>query len=174
MDPNNIKQFVILLKKEIQERILNQREGLLKEELVLLLKQEKYNICQNFDDFVAIQFEYDSPIDFYFVGYPTTELFDNWNETAIISLDPEVGYKQFRDLRNEYISDQLLFNIEFGTAYQKMIENLQIEFFTKCWKFAKEQTNSKKRCFLFEHDMSTCWDCDYDERIHESEIKIRV
>ena len=167
-------QILEHIKNEIEQELLIPRIKLLTLELTQLLLQEKYNICEDFDKFIALQFEYNTPLDFYFVGYPTTELFDGWNETAIIELDAEQGNKKFRKIYNKYDLDKLENQNDFDDKYQKLIEQLQVDFFANCWKVAKKNAKSNKRCFLFEHDMSTCWDCDNDEKIHEREIKNRI
>lgn len=94
------------LKKTIQAELLDDNIAFLTDELSLLLSRKKYNFCDNYDEFIAISFEYDYPFDFCFVGYPTSQLFDNWNETAIIQLPISKGRSISEILQGFYNVEQ--------------------------------------------------------------------
>ena len=99
------------LRKNIVSELLDSKLEFLETELTLLLKHKKYNFCENFNDFIAISFEYDYPFDFCFVGYPSPELFDNWSETAIIQL-PNNHTRSISDILNEFYKTE---KITYGT-----------------------------------------------------------
>lgn len=159
------------LKNSIQTELLDDKTEFLTNELELLLTREKYNFCDNYDDFIAISFEYDNPFDFCFVGYPTTQLFDNWNETAIIRLPNSKGQSISEILKDFYTAEQTT-QEEFDPIYWPLAKDIYRGFFSKCWKIAKENVKSNKRAFLFEHDISIGWDCDLDKEIHEDKIEL--
>jgi len=158
------------LKKIIQTELLDEKSEFLKNELTLLLNREKYNFCDNYNDFIAISFEYDYPFDFCFVGYPTTQLFDNWNDTAIIKF-PETQILSITEILNEFYEAENTTQEEFDPFYWPLAKEIYRSFFSDCWKVAKVASKSDKRAFLFEHDISLGWDCDLGKAIYEDDIE---
>ena len=158
------------LQQNIISELLENKLELLETELTLLLKHEKYNFCENYDDFVAISFEYDYPFDFCFVSYPSPELFDNWNETAIIQL-PNNHARSISDILNEFYETEKITQEEFDDEYWPLAKSIYRNFFSKCWRNAKLVANSNKRAFLFEHDIGLGWDCDFNKEINEVNLK---
>ena len=161
------------LKKTIQTELLKDKIEFLISELELLLSRKKYNFCDNYDDFIAISFEYDYPFDFCFVGYPTTQLFDNWNETAIIRLPNSEG-RTISEILQDFYQIEHTTQEQFDPIYWPLSKEIYREFFSKCWKKAKTKVKSDKRAFLFEHDISLGWDCDLDKEINEDNIEIEI
>lgn len=161
------------LKKTIQTELLDDKIAFLTDELSLLLSRKKYNFCDNYDEFIAISFEYDYPFDFCFVGYPTSQLFDNWNETAIIQLPISKG-RSISEILQDFYNVEQTTQEKFDPIYWPLAKDIYRGFFSKCWKKAKENVKSKKRAFLFEHDISLGWDCDLDKEIHEDKIELEI
>jgi len=161
------------LKKTIQTELLENKTEFLKNELSLLLNRKKYNLCDNYEDFIAISFEYDYPFDFCFVGYPTPELFDNWNETAIINF-PQSQTKSISEILLNFYEEQNITQEEFDPSYWPLAKEIYREFFSNCWMRAKTEAKSDKRAFLFEHDIGLGWDCDLSKEINEDNIKVEI
>lgn len=157
------------LKITIRTELLDDKIEFLTNELELLLNRKKYNFCDNYNDFIAISFEYDYPFDFCFVGYPTTQLFDNWNETAIIRL-PNSQCRTISEILQDFYQTEHTTHEKFDPIYWPLAKEIYREFFSKCWKVAKTKAKSNKRAFLFEHDISIGWDCDLDKEINEDNI----
>ncbi len=152
--------------KEITEDIVNEivkpKRILLIDLLIEFINVHSVKLIDESKNLKVVAFEYEDPFDFYYIGYPESEIIaqDYWNDHHHIDISDDND-----DDKIEQIFKKYGFELVEGESYHWenedsgdyieadfIFKKLEYDMFHEAWKEAKRITNSNYRCFFFQHD----------------------
>lgn len=152
--------------KEITEEIFNKIVKPKKNDLIKLLIEfiniHSIKLIDEPDKLKVVAFEYEMPFEFYYVGYPESEIIaqDYWNNHHHIDLSDDNDHDDISCIFEKYgfklvEGESFHWENEANGEYIEadfIFEKLEYDMFHEAWVESKKMTNSHYRCFFFQHD----------------------
>ncbi|MFK7969284.1 MAG: hypothetical protein AB8F95_02905 [Bacteroidia bacterium] len=168
----------VKLIESIKKKFLQPKKEILSGLLIDFIQNKTTTIISEPAHLIAINVEFDTPFNFGYVIYPDLATLPEGVsfDTVIISCAEDGDWGNLSDILNnngyEEVDD-VWENKETADYFEEwdFYKALELDFFHQAWTDAKKKTDSKLRCFFFEHDVFAGVDADTGKAASMEDVK---